>query len=103
MAQQGRNTRRHRALIAVIIEAREAAGMSQRDVAKRLKKRPIFAHTVENGERMLSAVELPDYARALRLEPADLFNRMLDLERSGAAIPRRVDARKRRKRSKVSQ
>lgn len=71
--------------------------MSQRDVAKRLKKRPIFAHTVENGERMLSAVELPDYARALNLEPIELFKRMLELERSGVAIPRRVDARKHRK------
>lgn len=97
MAQQGRNSRRHRALIAVLIEAREAAGMSQRDVARRLKKRPIFAHTVENGERMLSAVELPDYARALNLEPVDLFKRMLELERSGMPIPRRVDARSRRR------
>lgn len=87
----------HRALIAVVIEAREAAGMSQRDVARRLKKRPIFAHTVETGERMLSAVELPDYARALNLEPVELFNRMLAMERSVHPIPPRVDGRKRRK------
>jgi transcriptional regulator with XRE-family HTH domain len=97
LGQLGRNTRRHRALIAVLIEAREAAGMSQRDVARRLKKRAIFAHTVESGERMLSAVELPDYARALNLEPLQLFKRMLELERSGEPIPVRVDGRKRRK------
>jgi hypothetical protein len=75
--------------------------MSQRDVSARLKKRPIFAHTVEIGERMLSAVELPDYAQALNLDPTELFRRMLEVERSGAPIPRRVDARKRRKKAKT--
>lgn len=98
MAQQGRNSRRHRALIAVVIQAREAAGMSQREVSERLKKRPIFAHTVENGERMLSAVELPDYARALGLQPGLLFKRMLTLEESDRPIPPRVDGRRRKKR-----
>ena len=95
MAQR-RHSRRHRALIAVLIEAREKAGMSQREVSAKLRRPVNFAHVVENGERMLSAVEFPDYAVAIGLTPAELVERMLTLERSGASIPPRVDGRKQR-------
>lgn len=80
--------------MAVVIEAREAAGKSQREVSASMKRPVNFAHLVESGERMLSAIELPDYAKALDLEPAELFNRMLELERSGRPIPPRADGRK---------
>ena len=64
-------------------------------------KKPVnFAHLVESGERMLSAIELPDYARALDLEPVELVQRMLELERSGRPIPPRTDGRKRHHRKK---
>lgn len=97
MAQQ-RYSRRHRALIAVLIEAREAAGKSQREVSASMKRPVNFAHLIESGERMLSAIELPDYAKVLNLEPIELVSRMLELERSGRPIPPRVDGRKRSKR-----
>jgi transcriptional regulator with XRE-family HTH domain len=96
VAQQ-RHSRRHRALIAVLIQAREAAGLSQRDVCSRLKRPINFAHLVELGERMLSAVELPDYAKAVGLAPEVAVTRMLELERSNRAIPPRVDARSKRR------
>lgn len=82
--------------MAVLIEAREAAGKSQRDISTAMKRAVNFAHLVESGERMLSAVELPDYAKAVNLEAADLVTRMLELERSKLPIPPRVDGRKRR-------
>lgn len=98
MAQQ-RYSRRHRALISVLIEAREAAGKSQRDVSATMKRPVNFAHLVESGERMLSAIELPDYAKAVGTEPAELVNRMLELERSGRPVPPRVDGRKKNRRT----
>lgn len=87
-------------MIAVLIEAREAAGLSQRDVAARMKRKPTFAHLVELGERMLAVPELPEYARALDLTSEIVVARMEALARSSKQIPARVDARKRRKRSK---
>jgi transcriptional regulator with XRE-family HTH domain len=87
----------HRAMIAVLIEAREAAGLSQRDVARRMKRKATFAHLVELGERMLAVPELPEYAKALDLTSEVVVARMEELARSGHPIPPRVDARKRRK------
>lgn len=82
--------------MAVIIAARERAGKSQRAVSKTMKQPVNFVHLVENGERMLSAVEFPDYALALEITPAELLKRMLETERSKVPIPTRADARKRR-------
>lgn len=96
MAQQ-RYSRRHRALIAVLIEAREAAGKSQRDVSATMKRPVNFAHLVESGERMLSAIKLPDYAKAVSIDAADLIGRMLELERSARPISPRLDGRRRRR------
>ena len=83
--------------MAVVIEAREAAGKSQREVSASMKRPVNFAHLVESGERMLSAIELPDYAKALGLEPTELVSRMLELERSGRPIPPRADGRKKKR------
>lgn len=83
-------------MIAVLIEAREAAGLSQRDVAARMKRKPTFAHLVELGERMLAVPELPEYAKAVNLTSEAVISRMEALARSGKSIPARVDARKRR-------
>lgn len=85
-------------MIAVVIEAREKSGKSQRDVSAELKMPINFAHLVESGERMLSAVEVPDYAKAIGLTAATLYERMATLDQPGLAIPNRVDARKRRRR-----
>ena len=95
MAQQ-RYSRRHQALIAVLIEARIAAKKSQRDVSAAMKRPVNFAHLVESGERMLSAIELPDYAKTVGLDAAELVNRMLELERSKRPIPVRTDGRKKK-------
>lgn len=84
-------------MIAVLIEAREAAELSQRDVARRMKRKPTFAHLVELGERMLAVPELPEYANALGLTSEIVVARMEELARSGRPIPPRVDGRKRRK------
>lgn len=93
---QKRHSRMHRAMIFVLIEAREALGLSQRDLSGRMKRKPTFVHLVELGERMLAVPELPEYAKALNLTAEVAIARMEDLARSGRPIPPRVDARKRR-------
>lgn len=84
-------------MIAVLIEAREAAELSQRDVASRMKRKPTFAHLVELGERMLAVPELPEYAKAVNLTSEVVVARMEELARSGRLIPPRVDGRKKRR------
>ena len=95
-----RNSKRHRALIAVLIRAREEARKSQRDVSVDVGMSINFAHLVESGERMLSAIELPDYAAALDLTAGELIERMLAAEKSEAPVPPKVDGRRKRSQQK---
>jgi transcriptional regulator with XRE-family HTH domain len=72
-----RYTKCHKKLIAVLREAREAAGLSQRDVCKKLKRGKTFVSVVELGERSLSTCEFIDYANAVGVPPEELFARLL--------------------------
>jgi transcriptional regulator with XRE-family HTH domain len=74
---KARNSKAHRAMCAVLLEARESAGISSREVSRRLRRPENFAHRVESGERMLSAPELIEYARALDADPVELFTRIV--------------------------
>lgn len=64
-------------MIAVLAEAREAAEITGREVSRRLRRPPNFSHRVESGERMLSAPEFVEYARAVDADPVELFARMV--------------------------
>lgn len=99
MAQK-RHSRMHRALIFVLIEAREALQLTQREACRRMKRKETFVHLVESGERMLAVPELPDYAEGLNLTSEEVIARMQELARSGKPIPLRVDARKRRRKTR---
>lgn len=83
--------------MAVLIEAREKAGLSQRQISARLKRAAIFCHRIETGELMLPAPELPDYAEALGVDVHELIKRWLELDGSGRLIPKRQDARRNNK------
>jgi transcriptional regulator with XRE-family HTH domain len=48
--------------------ARVRSGLTQREVAARLRKPPAFPHKVEHGERELNVVELLDYCEALGID-----------------------------------
>lgn len=62
------------AAITVVIEARQAEGISQRDLAARLGKPRSFVSKIENKERRLDFVEFVVVARALGLQPAALMS-----------------------------
>lgn len=72
-----RYTKCHKKMIAVLKEAREQAGLSQRDVCKKLKRGKTFVSVVELGERSVSICEFIDYAKAVGVPPAELFARLL--------------------------
>lgn len=73
--------------MAVLKEAREAAGLSQRDLSLKLKRSRSFIHRVELGERVLDYLEAIDVAEALGLDPFDLLDRVL----SYGTQPPRID------------
>ena len=57
-------TRRYRRFLALLRAAREDAGLTQAQVAKRLGRTQAWVSKCELGERRVDFVELEDFARA---------------------------------------
>jgi transcriptional regulator with XRE-family HTH domain len=77
-------SRGHRVLQAILVEARQEAGMTQRELAARLKLPRSYVSKVETGERRIDPIECVAWARACGLEPAEFFGRFV------AAVGRRL-------------
>lgn len=69
-------TARHRALIAVLAEARHDAGLTQRDLAQRLRRAHSFVGKIESGERQLNVLEFCEYVDALGASAAELIKKI---------------------------
>lgn len=63
-------SKRHKALIDLLIERREAAGLTQADLADRLGEYQSFVARLESGQRRIDVVEFLDIAEALGFDPA---------------------------------
>ena len=61
---------RHKALIGLLIQKREAAGMTQADLAARLGEYQSFVARLESGQRRIDVVEFLELADAVGLDPA---------------------------------
>ena len=68
---------RHRALIAVIVEAREAADLTQRELAAKLRRSDSFVWKIEAGERRVEVLEFIEIAHCLGVEPTELMRRVM--------------------------
>lgn len=64
---------RHRAFIAALIEARKAAGLTQRDLAAKLKRPQSLVAKVEAIERNLSVLEFVEWIDAIGIGPASIL------------------------------
>ena len=71
-------SRGHRVLIGVLVATRKAAGLTQRDLAARLKRPRVFVGRLEAGERRIDVIEFIAIARALEVDPRQLFAKVLD-------------------------
>jgi len=65
-------TKRYRAFLARLREAREAAGLTQEQVASKLGRPQTWVSKCELGERRVDFVELEDWASACG-KPLDWF------------------------------
>ncbi|MDQ2654055.1 MAG: helix-turn-helix domain-containing protein [Chloroflexota bacterium] len=70
-------TRGHRALIVILVSTRQQVGLTQRDLAARLKRPHSFVGRMEAGERRIDVVEFIEIARALEADPQQLFAELL--------------------------
>ena len=73
-----------------IAEARRAAGLTQRDLAKHIGRDRWSVARLEKGERNVSAFELAQIAEALGTTPAHLLGRSTHV--ASMAVAHRVDA-----------
>ena len=67
----------YRAAITTIVEERTAAGVSQRELARRLGKPPSYVNKIELLERRMDILEFVLIAEALESDPADLFSKVV--------------------------
>ena len=71
-------TKGHRTLIDILVGAREQAGLTQRDLAARLRRPHSFIGRIEAGERRVDVIEFIEIARVMDLNPEQLFAKLLD-------------------------
>lgn len=68
-------------LRALLIEAREEAGLTQAEVAQRLRRVQSFVSKYELGERRLDVVDFIAVCDCLGVDPADLLRQVRRVKR----------------------
>lgn len=63
----------HRHLVAVLVEARQASGLTQAELAARVGKDQSFVSIIERGQRRVDVLEFVALARAMNADPTQLF------------------------------
>lgn len=76
-------TARHKALVAMLIEARERAGMTQTDLADRLGEYQSFVARLESGQRRVDVVELIELAGILGFDAPSMVKAVQDVSNAG--------------------
>jgi transcriptional regulator with XRE-family HTH domain len=68
-------SRDHRRLVALLRGIREDAGLSQVELARRLRRSQSFVSKYESGQRRLDLIELRSICHALGVDLVDLVTR----------------------------
>lgn len=64
----------NKVVVDELIAARKAAGLRQQDLAERLGKPQSFISRIEGGQRRIDVLEFYAIARAMKIDPAELFS-----------------------------
>lgn len=73
---------RQKVLVALLIEKRKKAGLTQAELAKRLRRYQSFVATVESGQRRIDVIEFLDLSEAIGFDPIDAIKRLRAAVRS---------------------
>ncbi|MFK0300297.1 helix-turn-helix domain-containing protein [Brevundimonas sp. NPDC090276] len=65
---------RYGLFLAVLVQARKEAGLTQSELASRLGKPQSYISKAERGERRLDVVEFIEFAEALGRTPSELLS-----------------------------
>lgn len=67
---------RYRSIVALLKQIRKEAGLSQVEVAEKLRRTRTYVTKCELGERRLDVLEWLDYCRACGADPVDFLARL---------------------------
>jgi ribosome-binding protein aMBF1 (putative translation factor) len=73
-------SKRHRFLVKAVVEAREQVGMSQAELARRLKQYQSWAARLESGERRIDVVEFLLLAEIIGFNPIKMLKEIMRIE-----------------------
>lgn len=68
---------RYARIVELLVEARKSAGLTQRDLAARLKQPPSYVGKIESLQRRLDLLEVIDLLDAIGTKPLDFIRRVL--------------------------
>lgn len=71
------NSAEHAAFCALMIETRLKAGLTQDQLARRLRKPQSFVAKYENGERRIDVIEFMTIARAIDADAISLLRALI--------------------------
>lgn len=69
-------SKRHKALVALLIEERESAGLTQTELADALEEYQSFVARLESGERRIDVVEFLRIAEAIGFDPTQMIAKL---------------------------
>lgn len=70
-------TTRHRRVMAALVEVRTKAGVTQRELARRLSRAHSYVSRIELGDRRLDIPEFIQWCEVLGADPVDLMRRIV--------------------------
>jgi transcriptional regulator with XRE-family HTH domain len=77
MGTKAQHSRNYRRLLELLRALREEAGLTQRELGKRLKKPQSWVHNCETANRRLDVTEFIAWTRACDITPEVAFARLL--------------------------
>ncbi|GFM62533.1 hypothetical protein PSCICG_36930 [Pseudomonas cichorii] len=66
----------YQALLQLLLEAREAAGLSQKELTTRLGRPQSFVSKTENAERRLDVIEFLEVCKGIGVDPYGLLRKL---------------------------
>jgi transcriptional regulator with XRE-family HTH domain len=68
----------YQAVPSALRQMREAAGLTQREVGRRMRKPQSWVYNCESANRRVDVTELIGWCRACDVEPSKAFRRIVD-------------------------
>ena len=84
MATKSQHASAYLPLPAFLRALREEAGLTQRDLGKRMKKPQSWIYNCETANRRVDVTEFIDWATCCGVDPGKAFSRFLDLAKRKA-------------------